>query len=673
VNSAHGLDTSRDRIDALKRIQRRSHMSPNYPVADPMDNLWDNGAKPPEKQKPKEIPLDKEFAKHLRSVTRYLRSASTEWHGLVDRAAIVGMGEEGTALSELLDELSVLKQRDSSAAGVLKLAKDNLDKRGQHIHELQAELEQAQTELTRLKFADAHKSQTLEMTREEVQRMKDQEEVLAAKEKDVEELQRALNERERVMASLFRQAKDEWETLTETALVEQRTEANRKIAALEMELAEARSGLGKREGEDTLPGAGQSEYQLRQTLAEHMATIKMMQEKMAVDTAQASAKDEEIEDLRADLKELKDSMRDTHTDLLKAHEERRSHENAHTEKEHVLNDAKEKLEEALKLADEQRRLIAHLEGDLEVAKRDGVMLKEAEKTIEELERRMKETDLLVDGVREERFHMDEIITELKQKRIMIQQKDALIAELNEQMHATDALNADRTDGPSLFKQQQLQRDLQELRTAVHQRDQLITELSSRLQLQGGGDVVRDSQLAERERIVAAQTQQLQLVSQHQFEMQAQLASVQKALHEQQELLLAKAEEHARQQEHAFQLAAQSQQLAALQEGINRIGVGGGDSYGHMAQHARDGGALAPHSGETNPAAEHEHHAPSSQVKAASIMKAPTPGEYSKNQGPDGATAEALRARETARSAAAAAAVARHNSGLTVSLPTEVTM
>ena len=44
----------------------------------------------------------------------------------------------------------------------------------------------------------------------------------------------------------------------------------------------------------------------------------------------------------------------------------------------------------------------------------------------------------------------------------------------------------------------------------------------------------------------------------------QLAAVQKALQEQQELLLAKAEEHARQQENSFQLAAQSQQLAALQ-------------------------------------------------------------------------------------------------------------
>ena len=40
-------------------------------------------------------------------------------------------------------------------------------------------------------------------------------------------------------------------------------------------------------------------------------------------------------------------------------------------------------------------------------------------------------------------------------------------------------------------------------------------------------------MAERERALSAQTEQLQLVSQHQFEMQAQLGAVQKALQEQQ--------------------------------------------------------------------------------------------------------------------------------------------
>ena len=56
-------------------------------------------------------------------------------------------------------------------------------------------------------------------------------------------------------------------------------------------------------------------------------------------------------------------------------------------------------------------------------------------------------------------------------------------------------------------------------------------------LRAGGGVVMCARaagnLAERERALVAQTEQLQLVSQHQFEMQAQLAAVQKALQEQQ--------------------------------------------------------------------------------------------------------------------------------------------
>lgn len=113
----------------------------------------------------------------------------------------------------------------------------------------------------------------------------------------------------------------------------------------------------------------------------------------------------------------------------------------------------------------------------------------------------------------------------------------------------------------------MQRDIQELRTAVQQRDALIAELNARMQQDGQGDMSHAGDaavaallschvpacwrwllragggvmmcacaagnLAERERALVAQTEQLQLVSQHQFEMQAQLAAVQKALQEQQ--------------------------------------------------------------------------------------------------------------------------------------------
>ena len=150
---------------------------------------------------------------------------------------------------------------------------------------------------------------------------------------------------------------------------------------------------------------------------------------------------------------------------------------------------------------------------------------------------------------------------------------------------SEGLYGQESTAPSLFKVQQMQRDIQELRTAVQQRDALIAELNARMQQDGQGDIShagnvvmvvdwnrvqhcrrlvqsRDSHckslgwrriqeqeasicygdsdplvmagnLAERERALVAQTEQLQLVSQHQFEMQAQLAAVQKALQEQQ--------------------------------------------------------------------------------------------------------------------------------------------
>jgi len=666
VSSAPGMDTSLDRIAALKRIQRRSHMSPHYPVNDPQDGFSaDRFTETPQKKTDTSA-----FAPHLRSVTKFVRSAMTEHNTIVDRGAILSLGGEGLALSELLEEVAALKQRDSSAAGVLKLAKDNLDQRQRKIHELSSALERTQMELTEAQAGHSHKEALLDRSEAEILRNRNHEEEVAAKQRDVAELQRALAERERVMASLFRQAKDEWESAMEGALIEQRGEANKKIAALERELDLAR-GQPMAPSEVEEIAEGQSEETLRQTLREHMATIRMMQEKMAVDTMEAKAKEEEIGDLRADLAGMQDAVRGKNTDLESVHHERRKHETSNTEKDHLLTEHRGQLEEVSQLAEEQRQHIQVLEERIVDATQEHEKLRQAQEVIEELERRQHEMDELVEGVREERFHMDEIISELKQKRIQMQQKDALIAELNEQMHATDALAPEKNNGASLFKQQQLQRDLQELRTAVHQRDQLITELSSRLQLQGGGDVVRDSQLAERERIISAQTQQLQLVSQHQFDMQAQLAAVQKALQEQQELLLAKAEEHARQQENSFQLAAQSQQLAALQEGLNQLGSGGRGEQQQYQQQSNQGRLQVDVGGDRG--SSHARTAPSSQIKASSIIKAPTPGEWSKNQGSDAATEHALKARTVARSAAAAAAVARHESGLTVALPTEVTM
>jgi hypothetical protein len=154
---------------------------------------------------------------------------------------------------------------------------------------------------------------------------------------------------------------------------------------------------------------------------------------------------------------------------------------------------------------------------------------------------------------------------------------------------SEGLYGQESTAPSLFKVQQMQRDIQELRTAVQQRDALIAELNARMQQDGQGDIshagnvvvivdwnslqhcrrliqsryshcksdgwrriqeqkasichddsdplVLAGNLAERERALVAQTEQLQLVSQHQFEMQAQLAAVQKALQEQQASLL----------------------------------------------------------------------------------------------------------------------------------------
>jgi len=318
----------------------------------------------------------------------------------------------------------------------------------------------------------------------------------------------------------------------------------------------------------------------------------------------------------------------------------------------------------------QKATIATLQKQMEGFGDTESELLKCREVIAEMERHKQEVDGLLDEVQEDRNHRDAVIAELKKLRTSVQQKDSLIAELNEQLHSPNVRQ--ESTAPSLFKVQQMQRDIQELRTAVQQRDALIAELNARMQQDGQGDMSHAGNLAERERALVAQTEQLQLVSQHQFEMQAQLAAVQKALQEQQAMMAQQAVDAQRQQQQSFQLAAQAQQLAALQQGINSMGPqraaksGGAGGVEALRLDAPDSGRAAPNAPQIAAPQEESGGVPG-------LQRMPTPQEWSQSMGVQAVEEEVKKARSLARSAAAAAAVARRQTNMSAVIPQEVTM
>jgi len=78
--------------------------------------------------------------KALKDTLRYLRSNSTDYGEFVDPQSYNSTSEASQAMTELLKEMEALKSRDASSATVLRMAKENLDKRKGQIAQLQEEL-----------------------------------------------------------------------------------------------------------------------------------------------------------------------------------------------------------------------------------------------------------------------------------------------------------------------------------------------------------------------------------------------------------------------------------------------------------------------------------------------------------------------------------------------------
>uniref|UniRef100_A0A6U4Z135 Uncharacterized protein n=2 Tax=Hemiselmis andersenii TaxID=464988 RepID=A0A6U4Z135_HEMAN len=342
-------------------------------------------------------------------------------------------------------------------------------------------------------------------------------------------------------------------------------------------------------------------------------------------------------------------------------------------------DQKEADEEAAQMSAEQLRAkVKRVEAQLRVVSEEAERNGEAAKQLEQakgvitlLEGRQAELDEMLSGLAHEREHIDEVVQEVKKLRVQVQQKDSLIAEMNEQLHA-HTVQAGNEQGESLFKQQQMQRDIHELRSAVQERDSIITDLNSQLQKVGQkGENVRGGVIAEREKAIAEQMQHLQEVAKHQYEMQAQLMEVQQALQDQQILLEDQAQQQAFTQQQQLQMAAQSQQLAALQQSLNSVPAGASRRTSMSSTvHGIANGVPSAHPSDT--AGSQAGNEPQVQLRGG-LPKTPTAAEWSQEQGTDAATRGAEQARRLARSAAAAASIARRQGGLSTNIPTEVTM
>ena len=409
--------------------------------------------------------------------------------------------------------------------------------------------------------------------------------------------------------------------------------------------------------------------------------VERLREALADAAAEMSEREEELAETQQQVQQLQQLLKSQSDALadVQGREEELARERSVLAREAGGGSVATALQALEAQVTRQKATIVSLEEQLEMLADREDELRKCRDVIADMERHKAEVDGLLDEVAEDRQQRDAVIAELKKLRVSVQQKDALIAELNEQIH----MPSQQADAAaSLFKTQQMQRDIQELRTAVHQRDSLIAELNARMQNEGGGDIATAGILAERERALAAQTEQLQLVSQHQFEMQAQLASVQKALQEQQASLAQQAVDAERQQQHQFLLAAQAQQLAALQMGLNS--VGGAPRSG-----------LAPAPGGESPLQALQLDAPEPQVsvggqgevedgrveessrgEAGAMMQTlqhPTSQEWSQSMGVQAVEEQVRKARSLARSAAAAAAVARRQQGMSRAIPADVTM
>lgn len=707
------IDASQ-RIAQLKNIQRRTHMSPSRPMGGPQRTNYSmdtsvyglNSINVSQTQDSLRSPPvmssqgygapggnmhgmpSTQYLSPYDGLVSFLRSADTSPEQYIAPHMYADRGLEGDRLQELVVEISALKQRDQSSTSVLRMAKENLEQRNNRIRELQDQLDRQGATMTPHHAAElqATESALKDMTKRFLEASEQNKQLKAALElahaeqttstqgeafkKEAEE---ALNLVERLKQASLRKDEELQEAKAEIDALRSRAAQSDNKPSVDRQHANARSERG-------MGMSAEMSADVERAIQSKTEQVKELQEVIASEAVVRQEMDEEMAALRKELKDLQILLKSQSDDINYIQGSARDLEGDRMDKERQLARERQATAELQDKIQEQNSQINELRAKVSESVEQELLLAKQAAIIKDLEERQRQLDGYMDGLADERESMQAVIDELKQKRLMVQQKDALIQELNQQVHASNV--AGDTSGPALFRVQQMQRDIQELRSAVQHRDNLIAELSSRLQNEGGADLARSSNIAERERALAAQTQQLQLVSQHQYEMQAQLAAVQQALQEQQSLLATQSEQQSFERQQSYAMAAQSQQLAALQHGINSIHSGGPNSLrpGQMPlslaiDQGGMNGAFEPQSPQTQPNSRQLQVAKPQQTAPAfqDIPKTPTPEEWSNQMGVDDAAQQAQKARALARSAAAAASAARQKSGLNSALPKEVTM
>ncbi|EKX42205.1 hypothetical protein GUITHDRAFT_164191 [Guillardia theta CCMP2712] len=406
---------------------------------------------------------------------------------------------------------------------------------------------------------------------------------------------------------------------------------------------------------------------LRQELAEKEEAIVKLQEIVASEIAEREAMNQELDSARKQIKDLQV--------LLKQKSDQMAELNKKEDLSRQVKEQSGAVDNLLVQLQKQQEVIEEMKQQLQESEQQAEELAQCKTVIEQLEKHKSEVDGFLDTVVEERRHRDMVVEELKKLRIMVQQKDALIEELNLQLH--NSRTAQDASGTTLFKMQQMSRDIDDLRYAVQERDSMIAELNARMQITGGGSLSRISNISEREAVLLEQTEQLRRVCSQQADMQRQLEHLKNSMVDQQSYISQQFDEHRKSRSLDMQLSAQSQQLAAIQQGLNSLGhASNGGGGAHLEELSRL--QLGNHETPAQPSSSKDmfkNHGSSVEVDRISggILTVPSPSEYSQSMGVHAAEMKALKASKVAKAAAAAAAVSRKHAGKVNLIPTEVTM
>eukprot|EP00960_Hanusia_phi_P007995 228996-Hanusia_phi.AAC.5 len=625
------LTDSESRIKQLKRLQRRSNMLSSVPISTIEDSsssiaytglnnyaftgkiseyawCWTFGEFNTERPNP-----STELTQELSAIVRYVRSGD--------------VAPDEYVLDQLLKEVRALKERDVSSATVLRMAKQNLDEKKEKIALLQERLLEVTTALEEMKDKSSggqdsagqqfvpSKEQTIPHTgnfeqERQMINMKHQDEMSEQRKKHAEAMNAIKKDYEERLASADRYAKDAIDSLN-------------AVIAMKDEQIQGIQG-----------GDAESE-RMRQELAEKEEAVVKLQEIVSSEIAEREAMNQELDSARKQIKDLQVLLKQKSDEVMTL-----------SKKGDLSRQVKEQsgaVDNLLVQLEKQQEVIEELKLQVQESEQQSEELAQCKMVIEQLEKHKSEVDGFLDSVVEERRHRDMVVEELKKLRIMVQQKDALIEELNLQLH--NSRTAQDASGTTLFKMQQMSRDIDDLRYAVQERDTMIAELNARMQITGGGSLSRLSNISEREAALLEQTEQLRKVCSQQADMQRQLENLKNSLTDQQSYISQQFDEHKKSRSLDMQLSAQSQQLAAIQQGLNSLN-----------------GEGKPHSGQLNISAQpgsHELPAHTSSSRgpvngssvevdriAQGILTVPSPSEYSQSMGVHAAEMKALKASLT---------------------------